>query len=806
MFDTLTRMGASGAGGDYEIERSLRFDDASTTKLNFTPSSAGNRRTFTLSFWIKATSLVSDGCIFEGDTTQVNGFMVQMNASGTYEGLYLYDHGVGSFQIWGGNFRDQAAWYHLVLAVDTTQATDTNRFKVYINGVQQDLSTWEVGSGANRYPPENGDFDINQNGLEMQIGKSAGGGTDHYQGYLADFHSVDGTQLTAESFGKTNVDTGQWIPKKYAGSYGTNGFYLNFSDNSGTTATTLGKDSSGNGNNWTPTNFSVAAGVGDDSSLDTPTNNCCTMSNTDHGGITVSNGGLDMGGNTQDKQARASWALPASGKYYWEVTATTITSPKYQGVGIAHITSSMASAAFATDGFKMYGASGEAYHDPDDGSWGAAWSDGDVISIAVDMDAGKIWAAKNGTWQESGNPATGANPLYDNFLAYSVNKQWHPAWFAFKNGNVASFNFGQRAFTHTVPTGYGPLSVATIPEPTIKKGSDHFVAKAYTGTGSTQTITTGIEADWVWVKRRGATNYHILANTLSGHSDYLVSNNQDAESHGGGSQLINGFSDTGFQVGTENAVNASGATGTYISWNWKAGGSPSNNTDGSATTSVSVNATAGFSIVKYTGTGSAQTLGHGLGVAPEMIIQKNLATNNKDWRVYHTGMGAADKFINLNIADAEGTANSVWNNTAPTSTVFSVADDGASNGNGNDLIAWCFSSVEGYSKVGSYVGKASTTAPFVWTGFTPAYILIKNSDSATHWNVFDTARDPYNQISRRILANEDGEEVTNHSNYNFGIYSNGFIPETTSADKNQSGNTFLYLAFAERPFKYANAR
>ena len=366
---------------------------------------------------------------------------------------------------------------------------------------------------------------------------------------------------------------------------------------------------------------------------------------------------------------------------------------------------------------------------------------------------------------------------------------------------TCTLNFGHQGFAHTPPAGFKELSTKNLAEPTITKPEEHFVDKTYSGTGSTQTITTGIQADWVWVKRRDSSNYNILANTISGASYYLVSNEPDAESSGG-TQLINGLSSTGFQVGTETAVNNS--SGTYVSWNWKGGGTASANTTGDIDSTVSANPSAGFSLVSYTGNGTlGQSVGHGLGVAPEIVIFKNRSTSSRNWEInyVHPTDGSLD-YIYLNLDVGKGGGSLGISN--PTSSVFYVTNGNDSNESGQAIMAWCFSSVEGYSKFSSYEGIGGTNGPFVYTGFRPAYVLIKNVDSDSRWWVTKTAQIPgYNPQDPALFPNNDNAE-TNESSID--ILSNGFKIRNNGSYTNENGSTHIYLAFSEFPFKYANAR
>tara|TARA_E500000331_G_scaffold337061_1_gene364821 strand:- start:3220 stop:5529 length:2310 start_codon:yes stop_codon:yes gene_type:complete len=752
----------------YEIERSLRFNRDDSPKLTFTPSSTTNSKTFTLSFWFKVGQLSSTNTIiFEGNTSNANGFIIALQVDGT---LYLYDQGV--FQIWSlRKFRDRSAWYSCVVAMDTTQATDTNRVKVYINGVEEDLSTWEVGSGANRYPGQNNDLDINQTN-EMAIGRSGWtGGNDHWDGYLAEFHSVDGTQLTPSSFGETNADTGQWIPIKYAGAHGTNGFYLNFSDNSGTTATTLGADSSANSNNWTPTNFSVAAGVGNDSLTDTPTNNYPTLNPVDGYSTAFysgTNGNLDF--NIADTSAipYSTIAIPTSGKWYAEFTATDLESGCF---GLKPIEDF----GLFSEGY-LYTYHGKIWKDNSETQTVAAISDGDIIGVAVDRSAQTVQFSKNGT--NIGNTEA--------LVAGTEYKYWI-ARYASSGGNPqGSVNFGQRAFSHQ-PTGFVGLCTSELPEPTIKKGSDYFNTVLYTGTGSDLAVTgVGFQTDWAWIKNRSnAGNWHDLYDSVRGVTKRIFSNETAAEQTQ--AQGLKAFSSDGFTVGNNSDVGSNGNT--YVAWNWKE------------------SASAGFDIVSYTGTGSnPQTRSHGLGVAPEMIIVKSRDSSDH-WGIYHhrvqaTTASSATYFGRLDTNQAFED-HPTWNDTVPTSSIFTTQNHATVNLSGDNYIAYLFAGVEGYSKVGSYTGNGNANGTFIYLGFKPAFLLVKCTNSAENWEIYDNKRLGYNVDNNVLIPNLDDAEYTQDR---VDLLSNGFKARINSGGINGSSKDYIYYALAETPFKYANAR
>jgi len=330
---------------------------------------------------------------------------------------------------------------------------------------------------------------------------------------------------------------------------------------------------------------------------------------------------------------------------------------------------------------------------------------------------------------------------------------------------------------------------------TINKSTDYFNTKLYTGNGGTNAITgVGFQPDFVWLKSRSqASTDHKLLDAVRGAPNFLSSNLTAAEASTGS---FNSIDSDGFTVDTTNAsYNQSSAT--YASWNWKAGGTGSSNTDGSITSTVSANTTAGFSIVKYTGTGSSATVGHGLGAVPQVLIIKDLDSST-DWQVYHVNEGANDK-LRLNTSDYSANTNS-FGGTTPTSSVFTVNPGGGeTNNSGNNNIAYCFAEKKGYSKFGSYTGNGNADGTFVYTGFKPTFLLYKRSDSTGYWRLHDTKRDPHNVAYHNLFANEAEAEGTTDSStgYNIDILSNGFKLRTTLASSNNSGGTWIYMAIGQ---------
>ena len=328
--------------------------------------------------------------------------------------------------------------------------------------------------------------------------------------------------------------------------------------------------------------------------------------------------------------------------------------------------------------------------------------------------------------------------------------------------------------------------------------SDHFNTVQWTGNASTNAITgVGFRPDWIWGKSHTSGYSHQLYDVLRG-ATYALKTNGDAAQETLSTGLTS-FDSDGFTLGSNTNINASGHTVT--GWNWKANGSGVSNTDGSITSTVSANTTAGFSIVTYTGTGSAATVGHGLGSAPSVIIQKKTSAS-ATWLVKHPGIGT-NGYIRLDATNASATDSAIWNSTDPTSTVFSIGTDATINGSGATSVAYCFAEKQGFSKFGSYTGNGNNDGTFVYTGFAPAFLLFKNASVATSWVMHDTKRDTFNVSGKGLFPNENSAESST-AGRELDILSNGFKIRNPNGEKNTSGNTYIYMAFAEAPLVGSN--
>jgi hypothetical protein len=771
----------------YQISRSVRLRSSAAAYFNRTPGSAGNRQTWTWSGWVKRGTVSPRVTLFGFGTSAASGGSggaVYFDSNTIY---VVSGGGTATFLSTTPVYRDPSAWYHIVIAFDSTQATASNRVKIYVNGLQ-------VTAFANTtYPSQNYNSDYN-NTIAQYIGVRGDGGLDSYfDGYLTEINSIDGQALTPSSFGETNLVTGVWQPKKYAGTYGTNGFYLNFSDNSAATAAAIGKDNSGNGNNWTPNNISVTAGVTYDSMLDVPTQwadggngrgNYATLNPVTPFLVNTT---LSQGNLVATKAAAST--VPKiygtigvdSGKWYWEVklAAQGGAGNYYAIIGAGNHSSPSGNDSTIVTYYGTNDASfaGDKNVNNVVSNYGANYVAGDTIGVALDLDALQITFYKNGTSQGAITGLTAAT--------------YFPHMRSDGTSNSATFeaNFGQRPFAYTPPTGFKALNTLNLPTPTILKGNQYFDATTYTGTGTTQNITNsgGMQPDLVWTKLRSLSAGHNLVDAVRGVTKALYSNLTNTETTD--TNGLTAFNANGFTLGGASGYNNNGATA--VAWQWKEG------------------PTQGFDIVTYTGTGSnvARSVAHNLGVAPRLMITKSRdtdVTGTNHWVVWH-GTFVAGDYILLSATNAKANASSYWGGTLPNSSNFFVGGSAANvhNENGKNYVAYLFSEVAGFSRIGSYTGNGSADGPFCFTGFLPAFILYKNSSAASQWILYDTARNTYNAANRYLEPNTSDAENTSGV---IDVLSNGFKIRQAGTDHNDSGNVYVYAAFASNPFKHSLAR
>jgi len=440
------------------------------------------------------------------------------------------------------------------------------------------------------------------------------------------------------------------------------------------------------------------------------------------------------------------------------------------------------------------------------------------------MDDSQITFYKNGVAQNYGTPInfssmTAPTGIADGALPYTSIDQYTSDRKIMNFGQDSSFAGAVTAqgntdgrykgdFYYTPPSGYLALCSDNLSDPSIADPTVHMNTVTYAGTGASQTIAVGFQPDLVWAKCRNTAVSYVLYDSVRG-TGRLESNNANAEGTRDG---FAGFDSNGFDVdddGGGGGINyPSGRT--YVAWNWKAGGTAVSNTDGTITSSVSANTTAGFSIVSYAGSGSAgDTVGHGLSQTPDLIIIKN-RSGITNWVVNSPSIDSTfTKWaMKLDISQAISTDSTIWNNTAPGASVFTLGTAGESNRNNPDnYMAYCFHSVEGYSKIGKYKGNGNADGTFIYTGFRPAFIIVKNTAQTEGWCQWDSGREPYNKMSKQLMPDDTRAEYTaNTTTFAIDFVSNGVKLRSSYSALNNSNQDFLYIAFAESPFKTSNAR
>tara|TARA_R100000479_G_scaffold149239_2_gene84771 strand:- start:573 stop:3140 length:2568 start_codon:yes stop_codon:yes gene_type:complete len=849
---------ANGAGdqstGFYKqsIDQSLRFDDASNCRMSVvvgdgSGSGGGDRQKFTLSVWLKISKPGSAARIFEGYTSasQYTGLgfdstdrmRFDRSQDGTTNTVY-------SNQV----FRDVSNWYHFVWAIDTTQSSETNRVRMYVNG--SELTS--KGDAVDGYPSQNLNTIINLSGQSTQhaIGRFGGSTGANFDGYMAEMNFIDGTQLTPSSFGETK--NGVWIPKSVSGlTYGTLGFRLTFADPS---------DLGNNANSTDGTNdFTTVSNLAaTDVVSDSPTNNFPTMnavnSNTN---LNLSEGAMKIiPANTSDYyRAMSTMAVPTSGKWYWEVRLFVASYLYIFGLYDVNSPTNQRArtvAAATTSSTNDYQVRTSNSLGIDISTEGASFSDwlstniasGDIVSFAYDADNNKMWFGLNGTFQNTSgtaNPATGDDPRFSSMAStqyYLGANMPNPA------SGGAMFNFGQddtfagaissagntdangAKFRYTPPTGYLALCNSNLPDTGFNadesdQPTSFHNAIIYDGDGnSTQDVTgVGFKPDWTFIKERTSDGSHIAQNvtldSTRGYENFLVVSSNIAQSTG----VSNGNStrsNDGFQTTNSGVTNQNGQS--YLALNWKInGGTTTTDTNGSQDSIIQTNQTIGMTIGLHEATSGTYTFAHGLGATPEFLMFRNIDSTD-NWVYWHTGMGAAGQsLMYLNVSSARSASGGAWLSTL-NSTLIGITTGQVSGTSGTHLF-WAFRSIEGFSKFGNYEGNANADGTYIYTNFRPSVIWLKNYDTGnTGHLIFDDVRHevtnsyPVAGNVRQKTLRTDGDGTTGaggadteDNSYKVDFLSNGFKLRTGDTNFINAGDTYVYWAWAHNPFKFGNA-
>ena len=778
--------------------RSLRLNSSDSAYLNRTPAAAGNRKTWTWSGWMKLSK-------FGGDP---NNFFFGAGASDEF---YICQRSSQEFhirQVTGGSevvslitdneFRDTGAWGNLVVAVDTGQATASNRIKVYWNGSQ--ITSFSTAT----YPSQNLDTHVNNN-VAHYIGKRPNG-TIYLDSYLTDVYFVDGSQLSPTAFGYSDLN-GIWQNHLSSESLGTNGFHLDFNDNSSSAA--IGKDKSGRNNDFTVNNVSVSSGADNDILFDAPSNGsqsdtgaggqvsgnyCCLnpLHRNPSGNATATNGNLVWGGSDNNHHTIAGTFSVSSGKYYWEATMTA-NATNYIGLGMCkadHTFTNIIPGYDEDTAFTIYNTAGRYYYNSTSTSaYGTSWTTGDVIGVRYDE--GKVYFYKNGTIMN-------ASPIL------TLTGSWCPMFHTYDTGQW-TVNFGQRPFVHSAPTNHKPLCSSLLPTPAVANGADHFATSLWTvPSGSADTTISGLNfaPDILITKNRSQSYEGSVYDTVRGDDKHLRLFGSEDSAESTAATRVNLTSD-GFVLEADNDNSNYTAGSNSVGWTWNAGTSTVTNTDGTISAQVRANQTAGISVATYTGNQtSGATIGHGLGVAPSWWVMKS-RSNSGMWVLRHAEVAntnylqwGTDHAPRNAISDVTGDADS-------TSTVVPI---GAADANNNNVthVAYMFAPVEGFSAMGKYTGNGSTdgNGPFINCGFRPAWIMFKNVSVVSNYRIFDSTRDPINYVDRRLFVDSTSAESQN-STQRIDILSNGFrvLGNSSASTFNISGQEIIYVAFAEHPFQ-----
>ena len=502
-------------------------------------------------------------------------------------------------------------------------------------------------------------------------------------------------------------------------------------------------------------------------------------------GATLSDGNLKfVTAGSNGNSAMSATIAVSSGKWFWEITPTSIGSGV--SIGIAYASEQTTdypgypatSWSYRSNGTKMNNASSSSY--------GVSYTTDDVIGVALDLDAGTLEFYKNGVAQ--GTAFT------------SLSGEFVPKIGDLGSASTMVANFGASRFKYPIPSGYATLNTTALPAATIADGSTAFDTKLWTGNGSSGRSITGYEfsPDLAWIKNRSNTGgyNHILVDSVRGAGKYLTSNANSAESTFG---YISALNSDGFTISNHTEVN--GSSNTYVGWAWDAGSSTVSNTDGSITSSVRANPTAGFSICKITTPSSdgAYTFGHGLNAVPKLVIYR-IYDQSMSWYVHHGSLNA-NEYLLLNSTNAKSSGGSVvFNNTYPTSSVVSdYAGNSSHHNEGRNMIYYCFAPVEGYSAFGTYLGNLNANGSFAFCGFAPALVVVKAASSTGNWYAYDRARGPINPNDNEIYWNLTAQEYTINRDIDF--LSNGFKIRTNDNGFNASGVTYIWMAWAENPFQ-----
>jgi hypothetical protein len=841
------------------VTRSLKIDDGTDARLSRTLGTATNRAKYTLSWWMKVGDTMNTGSsatIFDSGSNGANYSFIYLNngktlaCNGVSGGSNVYALGTND------SLRDPTSWYHCMFIYDSAQATDTNRIYFIVNGTRLTSTT-----GSPTYPTQSTNDPYWNNSNAHYIGYGGGAvAVGDFDGYLADIYHIDGQALDADDF--TELKNGVRIPKAYEGSYGNNGFHIAFASGTGTgtaSSSTIGADTSGNDLHFTTTNI-----VSNDVVLDSPEVNFAVLNPVYRSGgtPTLSEGNLKLTGSGTDYDRTYATVGITSGQWYAEFYYVSGDNRGMFGIvredsqylyagGASNVNGTYIGAQLNTYGIDFRA---RAYTNSTQLFDQTNFDTGDIGLLCFDVDNGKLWFGRRDVsgsttiWYDSsgnnnGDPSAGSNPTYT-FTA--TGHTWFIGCHDY-DGTTIIANFGQDGtFNGSVTSvgatdangigdfnyiesGFSALCTANLSEPTLGPNSDelpnqHYQNHLFTGDSSSTRTISGLnfQPDFLWSKTRNQGFTHRLYDSTRGaDKGFKIGDGANLYAIESTDDIFDGFTSDGYKTTTDSSSGdlLNYNTGTYINWLWKANGGTTTTNDASATSVGDIdsvhqaNTTAGFSIVQYTGTGSAGGIAHGLGAVPHFILIKNRTHNTgngsgTNWVVYHKDMDETEpQDYSLYISTAgRGDYVGMFNDTAPTSTTFTVGTHMTVNsGDPNYYMAYVWTEIENFSKFGIYHGNGSTDGPSIFLGFRPALVVVKNRDTTGSWAVSDSARSPFNEIANTLLWDDDASESGVSNDLNVDFLSNGFKIRDSNSHYNTNQAEYVYAAWAEMPAKYANA-
>jgi len=762
----------SAVGGQfypYPISNSMMLD-SNANYLTSTPAGAADSAVlFTSSGWLKPNAFGIYNLLFGSDlgTDAAMWIGIDNNDRLTYKNRNSSGSTTSRLES-TMLLRDPAAHYHIVFLWDTAQGTSTDRVRIWLNGVEVlDFSTTKYPS-LNDMPHGDAWWTAAAPSL-VGGGKIATGASYYGNEYISDVHHIDGQSKLPTDFGEFNSD-GVWVPIEYAGTYGTNGFHLPFND------TNLGYDSVSDSDLFTEVGTPTQE-------TDTPTDNQCVLNVLNaSSGVTIFNGNRTVvhNGASTWRSAAATFGVSA-GKWYWECLVTD--AAPFVMVGIAYdYFSAMPDITYAgvTQNSWGYNASdGDLYNNGVAAAYGASYSDGDYIGVEIDLDSGTLEFYKNNVSQGVAVSGLPVGIYYPVVSVYSTGQ-----------GRI-DCAFDSEFWQYIPQAGFDELSANNIRDThAIAKPSDHFAPEIYTGNGATLSVDTlDFQPDLTLLKNRDETFSYGVFDAIREATNFLSTDSDAIEATSLSS--LSSFDPNGFTVGADIAFNRAG--GRIASWNWKGGGTGIVNNDGTAQSIVSANVAAGFSVVSWDVGVSSDTVGHGLGAKPYIIIQKPVDTV-LGWPVYDQHNGAG-KYMLFNTTNDPIPSAGVFTN-APNASVFTPGS-GFTSALYNEMTAWVFAPIQGLSSMGVYQANGVIDGPFINCGMRPAFIIIKLiSGPGGSWFIWDTKRNTFNPATKVLFPYSTSAEIDS-ALYLIDIASNGFKIRTTEAQINAPGHSYLYMAFAE---------